>query len=124
MGLEKVGTITEIRAHEIPGHYQTGWEQLAEATIDDKTSKGFPVPSPLKRTGEMADSYKKEVDVPALSLIVGSPELKALWQEVGTVNGTHSIPPRPVCEIAMTEALPYAEKMFGELAVSLLMGKP
>jgi hypothetical protein len=123
VALEKVGTFTEINARTIPGHYQPGWAQLADATIEDKVSKGFAVPSPLRRTSEMAESYKKDVNVPELMLVVGSPEKKALWQEVGTVNGSHSIPPRPVCEIAMTEALPFASKVLGELALSILTGK-
>jgi hypothetical protein len=62
VGLEKVGQLAESIAAELPGHYQPGWAPLAESTLKDKASKGFPVPSPLKRTGEMAGSYRKDVD--------------------------------------------------------------
>jgi hypothetical protein len=120
IGLDKVGQLAESIAAELPGHYQPGWAPLAESTIKDKQSKGFPVPSPLKRTGEMAASYRKEVNPFALEMVIGSPELKALWQEMGTSRG---IPPRPVCEPALKNSLPYAADVFGEIAVSLLTGK-
>ena len=120
IGLDKVGQLAESIAAELPGHYQPGWAPLAESTIKDKQDKGFPVPSPLKRTGEMAASYRKEVDPFSLQMVIGSPELKALWQEMGTSRG---IPPRPVCEPALKNSLPYAADVFGEIAVSLLTGK-
>jgi len=120
IGLDKVGQLAESIAAELPGHYQPGWAPLAESTIKDKQNKGFPVPSPLKRTGEMAASYRKEVAPFALEMVIGSPELKALWQEMGTSRG---IPPRPVCEPALKNSLPYAADVFGEIAVSLLTGK-
>ena len=117
IGLDKVGMLAESIAAEIPGHYQPGWAPLAASTIADKEAKGFPVPSPLKRTGEMAASYKKEVDPFNLELMIGSPDLKALWQEVGTVH----IQPRPVCEPALKNSLPYAVDVFGKIAVAVLM---
>ena len=120
IGLDKVGTLAQTLAAEYPGHYQPGWAPLAESTITDKQSKGFDVPSPLKRTGDMAASYKKEIDPFELELVIGSPELKALWQEMGTSRG---IPPRPVCEPALKNSLPYAADVFGEIAVSLIRGK-
>jgi hypothetical protein len=120
IGLDKVGMLAESIAAEIPGHYQPGWAPLAASTLADKAAQGFAVPSPLKRTGEMAESYRKEVDPFALQLVIGSPDLKALWQEMGTVH----IPPRPVCEPALKNSLPYAADVFGAIAVSLLTGKP
>lgn len=123
IGLDKVGHLAESLAAEYPGEYQHGWAPLAESTIDDKTDKGLPVPSPLKREGDMAASYRKELDLPELEMVIGSPELKALWQEMGTSNGGRSIPPRPVCALALEHSLPYAADVFGEIAVSLLMGK-
>jgi hypothetical protein len=120
IGLDKVGTLAQTLAAEYPGHYQPGWAPLAESTLKDKADKGFAVPSPLKRTGEMAESYKKELDLAELEFAVGSPELKALWQELGTSRG---IPPRPVCEPALKNSLPYAADVFGEIAVSLLTGE-
>jgi hypothetical protein len=123
VGLDKVGHLAESLAAEYPGEYQRGWAPLAQATLDDKEDKDLPTPSPLKREGEMAESYRKELDLPELEMVIGSPELKALWQELGTSNGGRSIPPRPVCALALENSLPYAADVFGEIAVSLLMGK-
>ncbi|WP_407146235.1 hypothetical protein [Bradyrhizobium sp. ORS 86] len=120
IGLDKVGHLAESLAAEYPGHQQPGWAPLAAATIRDKQAKGFPVPSPLKRTGEMAASYRKEVDVAELALVIGSTEKIALWQEMGTSRG---IPPRPVCAKALSNSLPYARDVFGETAIALLTGK-
>jgi hypothetical protein len=119
IGLDKVGTLALTLAGHYPGTYQPGWAPLAESTLKDKADKGFPVPSPLKRTGEMAESYKKELELAELAVVVGSPEEKALWQEMGTSR----IPPRPVVATAMSNSLPYAADVFGEIAVGLLTGK-
>jgi hypothetical protein len=119
IGLDKLGGLAQQLAAHYPGHEQEGWPPLAESTIRDKQSKGFPVPSPLLRTGELAASYKKEVDLFNLAMVIGSPEKKALWQEMGTSR----IPPRPVCEKALKNSLPYAADLFGEIAISLLTGK-
>jgi hypothetical protein len=119
IGLEKVGQLAESIAAELPGHYQPGWPELAESTLKDKEAKGFPVPSPLKRTGEMAESYRKEVDPVALELVIGSPSKIALYQEMGTSR----IPPRPVCGPALRNSIPYAAEVFGKIAISLLTGK-
>lgn len=120
IGLDKVGQLAESLAAHYPGTYQPGWAKLADSTIKDKEDKGFPVPSPLKRTGEMAESYRKEIDPFELELVIGSPDKKALWQEMGTSRG---IPPRPVTEPALKNALPFAADVFGAIAVSLLTGK-
>lgn len=119
IGLDKVGTLAATLAASYPGEYQPGWPELAESTLKDKEAKGFPVPSPLKRTGEMAESYSHEVDPGELAVTVGSPEKIALWQELGTSR----IPPRPVSEPALKNSLPYADDVFGEIAVAILMDK-
>lgn len=120
IGLDKVGMLAESIAAEIPGHYQPGWAPLAASTLAEKAAKGFPVPSPLLRTGAMAGTYRKEVDVFALEMVIGSPDKIALFQEMGTSR----IPPRPVTEPALKNSLPYAADVFGMIAVSLLTGKP
>lgn len=120
IGLDKVGTLAVTLAAHYPGEYQEGWPQLAASTLKDKEAKGYSVPSPLKRTGDMAGSYKKELALGELAVVVGSSEKKALWQEMGTSRG---IPPRPVVGLAMQNSLPYAAETFGELALSILTGK-
>jgi len=119
IGLDKVGTLAQTLAAEYPGHYQPGWAPLAASTLRDKEKKGFPVPSPLLRTGEMAGSYRKELVPEALAVVVGSPEKVALWQEMGTSR----IPPRPVLSLAMRNAIPYAKEVFAGIAVAVLSGK-
>jgi len=120
VGLDKVGRLAATLAAEYPGTYQEGWPALAASTIDDKTKNGWPVPSPLKRTGEMADSVKMEVEPAELEMAVGSNDLVALWQEMGTSRG---IPPRSFLGLGMKNSLPYAADVFGETAVALLTGK-
>jgi hypothetical protein len=120
IGLTKVGALAQSLAAEYPGHYQKGWAPLAASTIADKEAKGFAVPSPLKRTGEMAASYRSEVNLPELAMVIGSPDPKALFQEMGTSRG---IPPRPVSELALKNSLPYAADVFGKIAVTLITGK-
>lgn len=119
IGLDKVGTLAVTLAAHYPGEYQPGWPKLADSTLKDKADKGFPVPSPLLRTGEMAGSYKKELEPAELEVVVGSAEKKALWQEMGTSR----IPPRPVVALAMASSLPYAHDVFREIAVRLLRGR-
>jgi hypothetical protein len=120
IGLDKVGTLAQTLAAHYPGEYQPGWAPLAESTLRDKEAQGFPVPSPLRRTGEMAESYAKELVASELAVVVGSPEKKALYQEMGTSR----MPPRPVVTKAMQNALPYAADVFGHVAVALLSGQP
>src|ERR1700682_5285481 len=87
IGLEKFGEVVEIAAKAELGHYQPGWAPLAESTLADKAAKGFPVPSPLLRTGEMRDSIKHEVNpfsAFAMSVTVGSTDKRGLFQEMGT----------------------------------------
>ncbi len=52
-----------------------------------------------------------------LEVVVGSNDLRALWQELGTSR----IPPRSFLGLAMENALPIAEEIFGKIAVTVLM---
>jgi hypothetical protein len=119
IGLDKVGTLIETLAAHYPGHYQPGWAPLADATIKDKEAKGFEVPSPLKRTGEMAESYHKTLLPAELAVVVGSPEKIAAYQELGTAH----IPPRPVLSLALHNSHPYALDVFRKIGAALLSAK-
>jgi hypothetical protein len=119
VGLDKVGELAQTLAASYPGHERSEWAPLADSTLEDKREHGWPVPSPLKRTGDMADSVEKELDASALEVVVGSREMKALWQEMGTPH----IPPRPFLALGMKNTLPYAEDVFGEIAIRILSGK-
>ena len=115
VGLAKTGEFTKTLAASYPGEYQDGWAPLKESTIERKERGGWPVPSPLKRSGELAGSYELEL-LPDLAFVVGSADPVAKYQELGT----STIPPRPVTAIAMVHSLPYAEEVFGEVAVKIL----
>jgi hypothetical protein len=119
IGLDKVGELAEQIAVHAIGHEHDGWAPLAESTIKDKAAKGFAVPDPLLRTGEMRDSIKRELDPFELEIVVGSDSKIALYQEIGTSR----IPPRPFLAMGMKHALPFAEETFGMIAVSVLTGK-
>jgi HK97 gp10 family phage protein len=118
IGLDKVGELAQTIAVHAIGNEQEGWPPLAESTIADKAAKGYAVPAPLLRTGEMRDSIKRELDPFDLEVVVGSASPIALYQEMGTSR----IPPRPFLEMGMKNALPFAEETFGKIAVSLLTG--
>lgn len=102
--LDKVGNIVATDAKRRIGEYQEEvgpfpeWRDLAESTIADKEARGFAVPNPLERTGEMRDSI--EFSREPSRVTIGSPDKKALWQELGTTgpragpDGYH-VPPRP-----------------------------
>jgi hypothetical protein len=121
IGLAKVGELTQTMATHYIGHEMDGWAPLAASTIQDKINKGFGVPDPLLRTGKMRASIDMELDPVDLAVVIGSKDLVALWQEMGTSRG---IPPRPFMGKAMHNSLPYAGDVFGTIAVSLLLGKP
>ncbi len=76
------------------GHEQPYWPALAPATIEDKQRKGFKVPAPLLRTGEMRDSIQVNAPLDENGVTVGyvfSDSVIAKYQELGTSK----IPPRP-----------------------------
>jgi phage gpG-like protein len=81
-GLERSARLVEKTAKEKLGHEQGNWPPLAQSTLDDKESKGYPTPSPLLRDGEMQGSI--EHHVADLEAEVGSNSQIAVWQELGT----------------------------------------
>ena len=116
VGLDDIGKLAQSMAKSYIGSYQHGWAPLAESTIADKAAKGFAVPAPLLRTGEMRDSIEYEVELAEFEVVVGSHLLIALYQELGTSR----IPPRSFLGLAMSECIPLAEEIFGKIAVKIL----
>lgn len=118
LGLAKVGELTQTMAVEYIGHELPQWPRLAEATIAEKTRLGFvghlSPTDPLLRSG--ADRASIEVAVQGLEQAVGSDRKVFLYQEMGTAK----IPPRPAIGAAAAASLPYAQEVFGEIAVKLL----
>lgn len=116
--LEVIGEEQKKLAQAMIGTEAPGWPPLAESTIADKRRKGYAVPAPLLRTGEMRDSLRLEVEPTAVGvgMTLGSEEKIALFQEVGTAT----IPPRPFLATSAVAILPLAEQKLGETAVALL----
>ncbi len=65
------------------------WAVLTDATQSGRSRLGYTPNDPLLRSGELRESIESEVV--GLAAIVGTKDIKGLWQEVGTVH----IPPRP-----------------------------
>ena len=102
-------------ARESIGHYQDAagpfetWGPLADTTLYGFDSKGHHFPgkielgyappdNPLLREGDMRASYGTKIEQTALGVTgyVGSDSDIAVWQEMGTPNAKHPIPPRSV----------------------------
>lgn len=82
-GLEKAAAHIEEQAKAVIGTYDYNWPQLADATQDDRTRKGFTPNDPLLRTGELKESIQHKV-VDHAHAAVGSDDDKAVWNELGT----------------------------------------
>ncbi|EON13155.1 bacteriophage-like protein [Pandoraea sp. SD6-2] len=121
-GLKKVAVVIEKRAETKFGHYQTSvgpfsaWAPLAEATKADRVASGFTPDDPLLRTGSLRDSIGHQVS--HLEAIIGSPDDRMVWQELGT----DKIPPRPVLGPAAVESKKEIERIVAGAAVSGLLG--
>jgi hypothetical protein len=50
---------------------------------------------------------------------VGSTDRVALFQEMGTLRPTGSIPPRPFLGLAMSRVYPLADRLYGLIGVNL-----
>lgn len=90
---KRIGEDAKKKVQEKFGTYQDGWPELSPATIADKIAQGWPVPSPLLRTGEMKDSIDFKVDVKPWDVIV------TLFSDSEIIGfhelGTSKMPPRP-----------------------------
>lgn len=86
-GLEAVTAKLLKDTRATMGVYQSGegpfsdWAALAPATKQDRVARGFTADEPLLRTGELRDSYYKQVQ--GLEGGVGSDLDKALGMEIG-----------------------------------------
>ncbi|WP_042298954.1 hypothetical protein [Paraburkholderia kururiensis] len=126
-GLERVAAHIERTAKEEIGKYQPqvgpfdAWPELADATKEDRLAHGFTENDPLLRSGEMRDSIGRTVR--GLEAEIGSTSDIMVYQELGTVNAAHPIPPRPVLGPAAVRAGPVIRKvLIGALVRGLLDG--
>ena len=109
-------------AKRLIGHENPEWAPLAPSTIAEKSRLGFTgrisATDPLYRTGEMRESIEGVAE--GLVGVVGSSDKVALWQEMGTLRPTGSIPPRPFLGLAMSRVYPIADRVFGLVGVNLV----
>jgi phage gpG-like protein len=110
-------------AKERIGHYQQGWELLADSTVDQKRRLGYANvallggdggDNPLLRTGDMRESIT--ADITNHAFVVGSSEPVLLYQEIGT----RTIPPRPVLEPALKTMMPFIGTVTGKAIVKTI----
>jgi hypothetical protein len=134
--LREGAEIIQAEAKAEIGHIQAeagpfpAWDPLAEATIEGwgghpgKAELGHAPPDydPLLRTGEMRDSI--EVSADQTNAAVGSNSDKALWQEFGTPNAKHPIPPRSFLGRAAFLKGEEAAKAVGKAVTDALVGHP
>jgi hypothetical protein len=127
-GLERVALKIEQTAKDEIGHYQPAvgpfpaWPELADATKDDRVSKGFTENDPLLRTGQRRDDITHQVE--GLEAQIGTPENAAtadiaVWEEFGTSKE----PMRPVLGPAAFRSRSVIEKLVGAALVAGLIGK-
>lgn len=98
-----------------------GWPELAEATKDDRVSKGFSENDPLFRTGQRKDDITHAVQ--GLEAAIGTPEgaptaIIAVVEEFGNERE----PARPVLGPAAFKNKATIQKLVGAAAVAGLIG--
>lgn len=110
------------KAQEKFGHYQTGWDQLADATQKERERKGYLPNEPLLRDGTLRDSI--ETTVEGKQAFVGSKNEVMVWQEKGTsrTGWGRGIPPRPVFLLTQIQGEKEATSIFFKTFIGLFRG--
>lgn len=93
------------------------WEELKQATQQERERLGFTPNDPLLRTGDLRDSLSHETH--GLEAVVGSTSQVMVWQELGT----ETIPPRSVLGLAAQRREREVVKLIGAAVVSELLGE-
>ena len=115
-----------VEAKAMIGHELEEWPSLAPRTIAEKQKLGYTgqvsETDPLLRTGQLGDSIGLGVEarVDGAEGMIGSEDIVALYQEMGTAAAEHPIPPRPFLAPSVVSAEARSHEVFGELAVELL----
>jgi hypothetical protein len=110
--VERACQIIQKKAKAAIGKEHELWAPLADSTLADKASHGFPTPKPLLRTGEMRDSI--EYTVHGNEGCVGSNSDIAVYQELGTSK----IPPRSFLVSSAISSEDKIHRMAGAAAVA------
>jgi len=121
-GVLTVTLAAAVMAKDLIGRENPEWAALAPSTIDEKARGGYlgriSATDPLYRTGEMRESIEGTVE--GLTGVVGSTDKVALFQEMGTLRASGSVPPRPFLGLAMSRVYPVADRVFGLIGANLL----
>lgn len=104
----------KIGEYQPASHGFDAWAPLAQSTMDQRVSAGYPANNPLLRSGELRESIDIRVDGNAA--IIGSPLHISLYQEVGT----ETIPPRPYLGPAAEEVMDSAPEIIIPIITSAL----
>ena len=120
-GVLTIAGSVAVAAKDLIGRENPEWPALAQSTVDEKTRLGYvgriSPTDPLYRKGDMRESIEGVAE--GFTAVVGSPDKVALWQEMGTLRPTGSIPPRPFLGLAMSRVYPLADRLFGIIGVNL-----
>ena len=115
----KVKEMVEF-ARGMIGTYENegNWPQLSEVTQQDRERLGFPPNEPLLRTGDLRDSYSYDLTVTpsVIFLMVGSDDVRAVFNELGTAT----MPPRPVLMPTASHFETEMEEILGEKVAKAL----
>lgn len=124
VALDNAARSIEAEAKREIGTYQRDdmgpfapWEELKQATQQERERLGFTPNDPLLRTGDLRDSISHETH--GLEAVVGSTSQVMVWQEMGT----ETIPPRSVLGLAAQRREREVAKLIGAAVVSELMGE-
>lgn len=122
-GFEHVAKVVEAEAKKEIGNYQRGnngpfvdWEELHDATKEDRSAKGFSENDPGLRTGGMRDSIKHASDHEGA--VVGSDDDKLVWFELGTSKQS----PRSVLGVSVVHKEHDIKALLGGSVVTALIG--
>src|SRR5579872_3525335 len=106
LGVRNAARKIHSKAKAMFGHYQTGdgpfgsWPELQDTTKEERVRQGYSANEPLKRSGDLMRSYV--IEQHGLTAGVGSPEAKALGQEIGVPG--HNVPARSTLGIAFVKS--------------------
>ena len=113
--LERAALLVADEARAEIGHYQDGWAQLAESTVEDRIHAGYAPDEPLLREGDLRDSIGHKVE--GNKAIVGSDSEIAVYQELGTDR----IPPRSFLASAAHRKAEEVARIIGSVAVEAMV---
>jgi len=118
--LAEAGEIVKLDAQARIGHYQAGWQQLAESTQAERVRLGYSANDPLLRSGELRDAVAVRVEENVVAVGVGGDmAVIARAQEYGTAH----IPPRPFLRPAMLETLPQTGRVIAAALKRAIRGE-